>query len=211
MSLAKLRREYERAGLSEADVASDPLVQFRAWLEDAVSAGVRDATAMTLATATRRGAPSARIVLLKGADRRGLTFFTNYRSRKGRELAENPRAALVFFWSELDRQVRVTGLVRKVSAAESRAYFASRPRGSQISAAASPQSRTVTNRAELEDAARMADARWAGGNVPCPAQWGGYRLVPAVFEFWQGRPDRLHDRLRYRRIKGRWRVDRLGP
>ena len=206
-----MRREYTRRGLTEADADADPLLQFRAWFDQARAAGALDADAMVLATATPDGRPSARVVLLKGLDERGFAFFTNYHSRKGRELAANPRAALNFYWPELERQVRAEGAVETMTPAESDAYFRIRPRDSQLGAWASPQSELLADRAELE--ARLAEvaARFAGGEVPRPPHWGGCRLVPEAVEFWQGRPGRLHDRLLYTRTPDGWRRQRLAP
>ncbi|HEY6865593.1 MAG TPA: pyridoxamine 5'-phosphate oxidase [Burkholderiales bacterium] len=210
MDLAHLRREYMRAGLEESALAADPLEQFARWLDDAVRAEVPLANAMTLATATRSGRPSARAVLLKGFDARGFVFFTNYDSRKGRELAENPRAMLLFCWEPLERQVRIEGAVERTDAAESDAYFASRPLGARLSAVVSPQSEPVAGRGELE-ASYAAAAKRLGDSPARPAHWGGYRVVPEWFEFWQGRQDRLHDRLCYTRAGSTWRVGRLAP
>ncbi|HWJ22211.1 MAG TPA: pyridoxamine 5'-phosphate oxidase [Gemmatimonadaceae bacterium] len=209
--LASLRRSYARASLGEGDVAADPIAQFLAWFDDAQAAELREPNAMTLATATPDGAPSARIVLLKGVDERGFVFYTDYRSRKGDELAANPRAALVFHWAELERQVRVTGTVARVSREESEAYYRTRPVGSRIGAWASHQSRPIAGRAELEAREAELARRYADGDVPLPPHWGGYRVAPETVEFWQGRPSRLHDRLRYVREDGGWRVERLSP
>jgi pyridoxamine 5'-phosphate oxidase len=192
--------------LDRGDLDADPVAQLRAWLEEARAVGIELPEAMTLATATRDGAPSARMVLLKDADGSGLTFFTNYESRKGTELAENPRAALLLYWHVLGRQVRVEGEVGRLPAAESDAYFESRPPGSRRSAAVSPQSRVVESREELEQAAAAL-----GDDVPRPAGWGGYLLVPSLWEFWQHRLDRLHDRFRYRPGEDGWIVERLAP
>jgi pyridoxamine 5'-phosphate oxidase len=212
MKIADVRREYARRGLAESAVAADPIAQLQRWLAEAAEADPHDFTSMVLATADRTGRPSARVVLLKGCDERGLVFYTNYESRKGRELAENPRAALVFYWPLFERQVRVEGTVERASREESEAYFHSRPRGSQISAAASRQSAVVSGREVLERAAAELAERLAGEEVPLPEFWGGYRLVPETVEFWQGRPDRLHDRLVYgRQGGGDWRLERLSP
>jgi pyridoxamine 5'-phosphate oxidase len=206
-----MRREYRQAGLTEGDVDPDPIVQFGRWFEDARGAGLLEPEAMTLATATLDGRPSARMVLLRGFDERGLVFYTNYDSRKGAELADNPRAALVLWWGELERQVRVEGRVERTSREESEAYFRSRPPGSRLSAAASPQSQVVAGRAVLEERVAQLAAGHPDGEVPLPGFWGGYRVVPEVVELWQGRPNRLHDRLRYTRAGAGWRIERLAP
>jgi pyridoxamine 5'-phosphate oxidase len=197
--------------LSEDRVESDPVAQFAQWYERAQAVVTPLPHAVALATATRAGQPSLRMVLLKGFDAHGFVFYTNYRSRKGRELARNPRATLLFYWGELERQVRIDGRVEKLMARESDAYFATRPRGSQLAAWASPQSAAEKGRGALER--RFAAlARKYSGAVPRPPHWGGYRLVPEAFEFWQGREDRLHDRILYRRARGgRWRIERLAP
>jgi pyridoxamine 5'-phosphate oxidase len=199
------------AALEEHDLRPEPLEQFRAWFEEARSGGVAMPEAMALATAAPDGAPSARMVLLKGFDERGLVFYTNYESRKGRELAANPHAALLFHWEPLGRQVRIEGGVERVDSAESDAYFQSRPRGSRLGAAASHQSEVLRARAELEARVAALEAEFAAGDVPRPDWWGGYRIEPAVWEFWQHRDDRLHDRFRYRRDGGAWTVERLSP
>jgi pyridoxamine 5'-phosphate oxidase len=209
-NLENLRREYMRAGLHESEIARDPMAQFGRWLDEAVRADVPLANAMTLATATRSGRPSARAVLLKGFDAGGFVFYTNYQSRKGRELAENPRAMLLFCWEELERQIRIEGTVARTSDAESDEYFASRPLGARLSALVSPQSEPVPGRDALE--AKLAEAaKRHRSEPPRPPHWGGYRVVPDWFEFWQGRQDRLHDRLCYARSGGAWRIERLAP
>jgi pyridoxamine 5'-phosphate oxidase len=210
VSIADLRREYTYDGLQEADAAAEPLAQFERWFNDAVAAGLPLPNAMTLATLTPEGAPDARIVLLKGIDRGGFVFYTNYLSRKGRQLAANPAACLVFLWTELERQVRIDGRVEKVGAAESDEYFATRPLGSRLSAWASAQSEVVPSREILESALESMEARF-GENPPRPPHWGGYRLIPESIEFWQGRENRLHDRLLYRRHEGAWKIERLAP
>jgi pyridoxamine 5'-phosphate oxidase len=210
MSISDLRREYAAAGQREQDCDPDPFRQFATWFQAAISANVPDANAMTLATCTQQGKPSARIVLLKGLDDRGFTFFTNYLSRKGAEIAANPFASLVLFWPELERQIRIEGRVEKVSLQESDDYFRSRPRGSQLGAWCSEQSEVVAGREILEARLRDLEKKFAG-DVSRPPHWGGYRLVPDMIEFWQGRPNRLHDRIRYRLVDGRWILERLSP
>jgi pyridoxamine 5'-phosphate oxidase len=212
-TLAALRRDYAHATLSERDVDADPIRQFERWFAEAQAAGVPDANAMTLATATPDGAPSARVVLLKGVDERGFVFYTDYRSQKGAELLRNPRAALVLYWSPLERQVRITGMVTRASTEESAAYFASRPLASRLSASASTQSAVIPDRSSLEArVAELARIHAAATPPPLPAYWGGFRVAPTTVEFWQGRPNRLHDRLRYHRDDGgTWHIERLSP
>lgn len=211
MSLADLRKDYSLSGLLEKDLARDPFRQFEKWFQEAEAAKLVEPNAMTLATATKDGRPSARTVLLKGVDGRGFVFYTNYESRKGRELAENPRASLVFPWIALERQVVVEGSLTKLTREESAAYFHSRPRASQLGAWVSQQSSIITGRAVLEDAMKALEKKHAGAEIPLPPAWGGYRLAPESVEFWQGRRSRLHDRLRYRREAGAWIVERLAP
>ena len=209
--LARMRQEYGERGLRRSDLVADPLEQFTRWFDEARSATILEPNAMTLATVDAAGQPSARTVLLKAVDRRGLTFYTNLESRKARELAANPKAALLFWWPAQGRQVRFEGEIERVDEAEADAYFATRPRGSQIGAWASAQSSVVADRATLDAAEREIAARFADGPVPPPPFWGGYRLVPTRVEFWQGRINRLHDRLRYTRRGEGWELERLAP
>jgi pyridoxamine 5'-phosphate oxidase len=211
-AIADLRKDYTRESLSEKDVSSNAIRQFDKWWSEAVAASIDEVTAMTLATASPDGIPSARIVLLKEYDDRGFTFFTNYNSYKGRQLEENPRACLVFFWKELERQVRITGVVEKVSEEESRAYFERRPLGSRLAALASPQSEVIETREWLEKKVEQLSGKFKEDAVPKPEYWGGYRVKPISVEFWQGRPNRLHDRLQYTLDEnGGWKIERLAP
>jgi pyridoxamine 5'-phosphate oxidase len=209
--IADLRKEYMRETLDESNVAQDAIEQFTKWWNEAVNSNIDEVNAMTLATATHDGIPSARIVLLKGYDERGFVFFTNYKSRKGRELEMNPHAALVFYWKELERQVRIQGSIEKISNEESDEYFNSRPMGSKIGAWASPQSNVLENRKQLEESVDQF-AKQFDKSVPRPLYWGGYRLSPSVIEFWQGRISRLHDRIRYTKYTNEeWMIERLAP
>ena len=211
LDLAALRRDYALATLDQRDVDPDPIRQFERWFAYAAAARVPEPNAMTLSTATRDGVPSARIVLLKGVDATGFAFYTDYRSRKGAELAENPLAALTFLWKEIERQVRITGSVSRVSTQESEAYFRTRPPGSRLGAWASHQSAVLASREELEARVQDVAVRFPDGDVPLPPHWGGFRVAPDEIEFWQGRPDRLHDRLLYRRGERDWEISRLSP
>jgi pyridoxamine 5'-phosphate oxidase len=211
MTIADIRREYARARLDEASVSSDPLEEFARWFDEALTAQVLEPNAMTLATATEDGAPSARVVLLKGFDQRGFVFFTDYRSRKGIELNRNPRAALVLYWPELERQVRITGRAATIPPQDSEAYFRTRPRRSRISAWVSHQSQIVGSRKALDDRVPEVEKKFPGEDVPLPPYWGGFRVAPDAIEFWQGRESRLHDRIRYVRAGDEWRIERLSP
>ena len=210
MALSDIRKSYEAGALDENKVKLDPIEQFRIWLDEALATSLREPTAMTLATASAAGQPSSRLVLLKGLDERGFIFYSNYASRKGRELAENPQAALSFYWDALERQVRVEGRVSKVSRETSKAYFESRPYGSRLGALASPQSEVVESREVLQEKLEALEEKYPE-DVPLPEDWGGYALEPDRIEFWQGRPNRLHDRLRYVKEGEGWRVERLAP
>ena len=210
-AISDLRNEYTLNGLDSADVSPDPFVQFRQWFDAALSAGLPEPNAMHLSTITADGHPDGRIVLLKDVSETGFVFYTNYESRKGRELTDHPFASLTFFYPELERQIRIEGRVEKVSAGESDAYFSSRPRGSQIGAWVSHQSEVIENRDVLETRQHELEVRFAGQPVPRPPYWGGFRVVPTALEFWQGRPSRLHDRIRYRLENGSWLIERLSP
>lgn len=210
--ISHIRREYALETLLETQAHPDPVQQFDRWFDDAVRAGLLEPNGVTLATVDASGRPSARIMLLKGYDERGFVFYTNYESRKARELAANPHASISVWWPELERQVRVSGVVRRTSREESIAYFATRPRPSQLGAWVSRQSRTIVGRGELEERLRQLQAQYHEQPIPCPPFWGGFRLEPDEFEFWQGRESRLHDRLRYvRSPDGAWRIERLSP
>ncbi len=211
-SIAHLRREYRLRGLNEQTMPSRPLPFFGRWFKEALRVKAMDANALTLATLTPKGLPATRTVLLKGWDPKGFQFFTNYESQKGLELIRKPYASLLFYWKELERQVRVDGRVEKVSKSQSDVYFKTRPRGSQLGAWASDQSQVISNREYLEERLKFFEKKFKGGPVPRPPHWGGFRVLPSAIEFWQGRPDRLHDRVRYRLVSGSaWKRERLSP
>ena len=211
-NIADLRKDYKLQSLSENDVLADPFAQFGKWWKEALGAGIDEINAMTLATASADGMPDARIVLLKGFDEKGFAFYTNYHSSKGQQLTENPRACLVFFWKELKRQIRISGLCVPVSDQENDAYFSSRPEGSRIGAWASPQSEVIDGRDWLEQNEKRVRGQFSGNEITRPAYWGGFRIKPTHIEFWQGRPNRLHDRIRYSLQKtGSWKIERLAP
>lgn len=211
-NIAAIRKDYQMQSLLETDVADNPFVQFETWWDDAVQSELDEINAMTLATASATGKPSARIMLLKSVSEAGFVFFTNYNSQKGKELLENPRACLVFFWKELERQIRITGEVQKVSADESDEYFNSRPEGSRIGAWASPQSSVIESREIIETNITNYARQFTKEEIARPPHWGGYIVIPAVIEFWQGRPNRLHDRIQYSKMKdGGWKIERLAP
>jgi pyridoxamine 5'-phosphate oxidase len=210
--IADIRKEYILEALTEEDTADNPFDQFTKWWHEASSSHIDEVNAMTLATATKEGIPSARVVLLKGYDESGFIFFTNYNSQKGKELTENPRAALTFFWKELERQIRIDGTVEKITAAESDAYFASRPAGSRLGAWASPQSTVIENRKIIEENFLKYEKQFGTDNIPRPDYWGGFLIKPFQMEFWQGRSSRLHDRILYSlQINGLWKRERLAP
>lgn len=213
MNTDKLRREYQQyGGLTKADAADNPFDQFEKWFNDAIEANIDLPDAMTLATATLDGIPSARMVVLRGFDREGFCFYTDYNSQKGRELSANPHAAAVFYWRELDRQVRISGTIVKMTDAESDAYFASRPRDSQLAVRTERQTVVISGREHLEQNFEKAKLTYADKHIPRPSHWGGYRLMPNMFEFWQGSPSRLHDRIRYTLIEdGNWTIETLSP
>jgi len=211
LNLADLRRDYTKNGLLESDVDPDPIRQFSVWFEQATKSGIMEPNAMSHATVSPDGQPSMRIVLLKGIDDRGFIFFTNYESRKGKDLEVNPKSSLLFFWGELERQVRIEGTIERIDKHSSKSYFDSRPEGSRVGAWSSNQSEIVASRDVLENRFDENMRRFAGKDIPMPDYWGGYRLVPAMLEFWQGRGSRMHDRIRYRLIDGSWVIDRLSP
>lgn len=211
-NIADLRKDYQKQTLSEDDVDSDPIEQFNSWWKDEVSSGMDEINAMTLATASKAGIPDARTVLLKSVSEEGFVFFTNYNSQKAKELEENPNACLLFYWKDLERQVKISGTVEKVTAAESDAYFNSRPEGSKIGAWASPQSTVIESREVIEKNIEKYTTQFAGSFISRPAHWGGYLVKPSVLEFWQGRPSRLHDRIQYiKTVDGSWKIQRLAP
>jgi len=210
--IADIRKEYKLLSLNETGVACNPIEQFTEWWSAAIKSNIDDVNAMTLGTATTNGKTSLRIVLLKGYDEKGFTFYSNYESNKGIELEANPQASILFFWKELQRQVRIEGIVEKLTAAESDAYFVSRPKGSRIGAWASPQSRTIKTRNELENNFAKYQQQFNEKDIPRPLHWGGYRIKPHLIEFWQGRPNRLHDRIQYSLQKDNtWKIERLAP
>ncbi|MFZ1786333.1 MAG: pyridoxamine 5'-phosphate oxidase [Ferruginibacter sp.] len=211
-NIADLRKDYQKQTLSEDDVDSDPIEQFNSWWKDEVSSGMDEINAMTLATASKAGIPDARTVLLKSVSEEGFVFFTNYNSQKAKELEENPNACLLFYWKDMERQVKISGTVEKVTAAESDAYFNSRPEGSKIGAWASPQSTVIESREVIEKNIEKYTTQFAGSFISRPAHWGGYLVKPSVLEFWQGRPSRLHDRIQYiKTVDGSWKIQRLAP
>jgi pyridoxamine 5'-phosphate oxidase len=210
-NIADIRKDYKLQTLLEADVATDPFVQFGKWWYEAINSAIDEVNAMTLATVDKNNIPSARIVLLKGYDKNGFVFFTNYQSHKGEQLLQNPNACLVFFWKELERQIRITGTVEKISGEESDAYFSSRPAGSRIGAWASPQSSVIANRTVIEEKSKELEKQFGNNTIPRPPHWGGYIVKPIQIEFWQGRASRLHDRIQYTLQEGSWIIERLAP
>jgi pyridoxamine 5'-phosphate oxidase len=211
MDISSIRKDYQLKSLSEEDVAANPFDQFAQWWDQAVKSEIDEVNAMTLATVDQHSRPSARIVLLKDFNASGFVFYTNYESDKGKQIEQNPHACLVFFWKELERQVRIEGICEQISSAESDAYFQSRPIGSRIGASVSPQSRVIADRSILSDRVAAMERQFPTGEIPRPAHWGGYRLIPASIEFWQGRSSRLHDRIKYLREDGAWSIVRLAP
>lgn len=211
MSIASIRKDYQLQSLSEADVKQDPIEQFGKWWDEAIASAIDEVNAMTLATVNKEGKPDARIVLLKGYDEQGFVFFTNYQSSKGQQLFTSPFATLVFFWKELERQVRIEGTCEKVSEQESDAYFHSRPEGSRLGAWASPQSSIIESRHLIEKNLEQLQDQYKNSAIPRPPHWGGYRVVPTAIEFWQGRSSRLHDRIKYSKENNEWKIVRLAP
>ena len=210
--IASIRKEYKLKSLDEAEAAGNAIKQFDRWWQDAINSEIDEVNAFTLATAAADGKPAARIVLLKGYDEKGFVFFTNYQSHKGQELATNPQGCMVFFWKELERQIRIEGSIEKISTEESDEYYFSRPLSSQVGAWASPQSSVIKNREVIEDSVKKYEAQFAGSSISRPPHWGGYRLQPQAIEFWQGRPSRLHDRLLYTLLENNeWKIERLAP
>ncbi|MDE3235072.1 MAG: pyridoxamine 5'-phosphate oxidase [Bacteroidota bacterium] len=211
-SIADIRKDYILQSLNEADVAANPIEQFARWWEDAIKSEIDEVNAMTVATATKEGVPAARIILLKGFDERGFIFFTNYQSAKGNEIADNPQVALLFFWKELERQIRISGTIEKIGAKDSDDYFQSRPAGSRLGAWSSPQSTVIESRQVIEDNYARYEQQFDNGNIPRPPHWGGYLVKPQKIEFWQGRSSRMHDRLLYSlQADGQWKLERLAP
>lgn len=209
--LQNLRQDYKTAELSETDIVNNPITQFEKWFENAVNAEIYEPNAMTLATADKSGRPNARMVLLKGVDKDGFSFYSNYLSQKGKEIKKNPQGCLLFFWGELERQVRIEGKIEKLDKETSEAYFHSRPTGSKIGAIVSPQSQVIENREILETKMEEATEYYEGKKIPKPAHWGGYIIKPTSIEFWQGRSNRLHDRIKYTLVSGNWKIERLAP
>jgi len=210
-TVQNLRQDYKSAELNEKDIVKNPIAQFEKWFGDAIDAQIYEPNVMTLATADKSGRPNARIVLLKGVDEEGFSFYTNYLSQKGKEIKRNPFACLVFFWAELERQVRIEGKIEKLDKETSEQYFHSRPTGSQIGAIASPQSQVIEGRESLEAKVQELTQQYEGKQIPKPAHWGGYIVKPTSIEFWQGRPSRLHDRIKFTLVNGSWKIERLAP